>query len=269
MTGRTVITVDNVVGSQIIVGNGSAAIRLTLDGASVLDAGAGPRLRVGREPRRLAVRERPALVGRDAVVASAVADLAEGRSVQLFGAPGVGRRAVAHAIVGWLGAAGHTGVQVLDGLEPHTLGSLFTWLARHFFEETWYEPDEETLRAAAEQTGASGIVVIADCDLTTDEADRLLGTFQQCVFLLTSRQQTLFSSSASAYEIDPLTVGQARELLARELAAVPTDVSDAQVEEAYRLAEGQTRRLIHYSSFVRSAARHPGPGPQQIGRAHV
>ena len=257
------VTISDTISSQIVVGNSSMALQVTVDGGAALGAGPEPRPRIAREPRRLSVRTRPEPIGRAEVITRAVADLTAGRNVQLFGTPGVGRRAVAHAIVERLGAAEHTGVQLLDSAEPYTLGSLYTRLARHFFEELWYEPDEEMLRGAAEQAGVSGIVVIADCDLPAAEVGRLLDTFQNCVFLLTSGQQTLFAASGSAYEVDPLTLGQARELLARELAGDPASSPNAQIEQAHRLAEGQTQRLIEYASFLRSTARRPGPDPRQ------
>ncbi|HEV2634181.1 MAG TPA: hypothetical protein VGX23_03475 [Actinocrinis sp.] len=259
-------TISDVVGSQIVVGNGNIAIQLTVDDRSELRPDSGPRRRTARELQRLHVRPRPEPVGRDELVARAAADLAEGRNVQLFGAPGVGRLAVAHAVAARLGALGHRGVQLLDAEEPATLAALLSRLAWHFFDEAWYEPDESQLRAAARDAGVSGIVVIADCDLTPAEIERLLDVFPRCAFLLTSSQQTLYAGSGTALEVDPLTLAQARELLVRELSADPAhpvNLRPSQLNEAHRLAEGQTQRLVEYASFLRSAARNPGRSPHQ------
>ena len=265
------ITVTNAIGSQILVGDGCVQISVLLGGASRLDDLDGrPALRATTLPV-LPSAERADPIGREEIIAGAAADLAAGRSVQLVGAPGVGRTAVARAVSRRLGAQQLRGVHLHGGGEPWTLRLLYERLAKVFFSLPWDNPDETVLRAAVAETDLAGVVVVTDCDLGSAELTRLLDTFPSFVFLITSPQQTLAGESTARYEVDPLTGEQARELLTRQLAADPVSRQNVQFDEAYRLSEGQPQRLLQHAAFIRRAAdraeqteRIPVPFPEQI-----
>jgi len=128
-------------------------------------------------------------VGREDIIRQVAAEIACGTSVQLHGAPGVGKKAVARAVIRRL-AAGPTPVRGIevpshDG-QPHTLDSVYEFLARAFFKGITFEPPERQLRAAVAAAGLAAVVVIDDCELPPEDLTRLLATFHNCTFLLTS-----------------------------------------------------------------------------------
>jgi zinc-ribbon domain len=102
----TGIVVQDVVRSQIAVGNGNVQVQVTVDGVSrITERDGGVQLRV-REIPALPATSRPSLIGRDTLVEEACQALSGRTSVQLFGAPGVGRSAVAEAVLRRLAEAG-------------------------------------------------------------------------------------------------------------------------------------------------------------------
>ena len=265
------VSLQNVIGSQVVVGDGSFQISILVGGASRLDPVAGgPALQAATLPV-LGGADRPDPIGRDEIIAQAAADLAADRCVQLYGEPGVGRTAVAQAIARRLGAQGLRGVHLFGGGEQWTLRLLYERLAKAFFSVPWDNPDETALRAAVGTASVRGVVIVSDCDLDPAELTRLLDTFPGCVFLLTSRQRTLPGGSAAHYEVDPLTLGQARELLTLQLGADPAGRQNVQFDEAYRLSGGRPQHLLQHAAFIGRAAVRPGqteriavPFPEQI-----
>jgi hypothetical protein len=170
----------------------------------------------------------------------------------------VGRKAIAEAVVRRLGAAGVAGVQLMAGAEPHSLESVYRRLVQVFFGVAWFQPDEAVLRVEAARADLRALIVITDCDLQPADLGRLLGTFPQCRFLLTSRQRTLEHDAGAAYEVDPLTPGQARELITRVLGSNPAGLQNLQAEEAWRLADGHVLRLLQHAAFLDRTASRPG-----------
>ena len=152
-------------------------------------------------------------------------------------------------------------VRVADirpGAEPYTLALLYQRLVQVFFGSEWHQPDEAILRIEVARAGLRALIMIIDCDLSRDELGRLLDSFPGCTFLLTSHRQTLSADAGGAYEVDPLTSDQARELLARELGSDLARRQNLQWQEAYRQAGGQVQRLIEHAAFVKRAATRPG-----------
>ena len=208
------------------------------------------------EPREiplLATFGEPWPAGRDQVIGEVAAELAANLSVQLHGAPGVGKKAIARAVIRRL-AAGPNPVRGValwpSGGRPHTLGYLYERLAGLFFAGTTFQPPEPRLRAAAAAAGLAAVVVIGDCELPSRDLAQLLGTFPRCAFLLTSGHRTLFSSGV-AHEVGPLPLDAAAELIARHTGQHPAALSRLQVTQACNLAAGQTRRLLQYAAFLR------------------
>jgi hypothetical protein len=251
--------VHSAVQSQIAVGNGNVQIQVTAGGTSQFGQLQGGVALWRREVPVLASTGRRAdPVGRDAITEQAFRSIYRGTSVQLFGAAGVGRKAIAEAVTRRLGAAGVAGVQLMADAEPHTLESVYRRLVQVFFGVAWFQPDEAVLRVEVARADLRALIVITDCDLPPAELGRLLGTFPRCRFLLTSRQRTLEHDAGAAYEVDPLTPGQARELITRVLGGNPVGLQNLQVEEAWRMADGHVQRLLQHAAFLDRTARRPG-----------
>jgi hypothetical protein len=206
-----------------------------------------------REIPVLATFAEPWPAGRDQVIGEVAAELAATLSVQLYGAPGAGKKAIARAVIRRLAAGPNPvrGVELWpEGPQPHTLERLYERLAGLFFAGTTFQPPESRLRVAVAAAGLAAVVVIGDCELPARDLARLLGTFPDCTFLLTSGHRTLFSSGV-AHEIGPLAPDAAAGLIAAQAGQRP---DPGQVEQACDLAAGQTWRLLQSGAFLQSAA---------------
>lgn len=238
-----VSTGDNAVNSiiQVQVADGAAVFRPVAE----LEARDIPPLATfaEREP-----------VGRRAVIEKVARELASGMTVQLYGPPGAGKKAIARAVIRRMGATAEVrGFELLPpGDQPHTLASLYERLTASLFGVVTYEPPETRLRAAVAAASLKALVVIADCDLPAKDLTRLLGTFPGCVFLLTSTHRALYRSG-SAHQISPLPLEAATDLVMQEIGHDHGGLQGLQIAEAYRLAAGQTYRLLQYAAFIRTA----------------
>jgi hypothetical protein len=206
-------------------------------------------------------------VGRDEIVDQVAAEIAAGQSVQFYGPPMAGKKAVARAVMRRLGAGREPprGVELLpQGDQPHTLGTLYARLTEFFFQVTTYEPPEPRLRAAVTDVNLTAVIVIGDCELPAEDLTRLLGTFPDCSFLLTSTHRTLYRTGA-AYEIGPLSLADAFELVAQETGMDHDGLRRLRVTEAYELTAGQPHRLVQYAAFLRAVqAKGGGPDPLSV-----
>jgi hypothetical protein len=254
--------VRDVFRSQVAVGDGNVQIKVDVDGSTQFGHVQGGVALQVRDVPVLTPRARRDLVGRDALVEQVSWDLYRQTSVQLFGAPGVGRTAVAEAVLRQLAAV--RGVELRPQNQPHTLESLYRRLVHVFFGEIWYQPEEAVLRLEVARADLHALIVIMDCDLDHEDLSRLLGSFPGCTFLLTSRRQTLSDDIGAVYEVDPLTPGQARELVTRELRSDLAGLQNLQWTEAYRLAGGQVQRLMEHVAFIKRAAIRPGHTDLQL-----
>ena len=255
---RSSVMVRDVFRSQVAVGDGNVQILVDVDGSTQFGhVHGGVALQV-RDVPVLTPRARRDLVGRKSLIEHVSWDLYRQTSVQLFGVPGVGRTAVAEAVLRRLAAAEVRGVELRPQNQPHTLESLYRRLVHVFFGEIWYQPEEAVLRLEVARADLHALIVIMDCDLDHEDLSRLLGSFPGCTFLLTSRQQTLGEDAGAAYEVDPLTPGQARQLVTRELGSDLAGLQNLQWTEAYRLAGGQVQRLMEHVAFIKRAATRSG-----------
>jgi hypothetical protein len=244
--------------SQIAIGDGNFQVQVTMDGSSQFGRVQGGVALQVRELPPLAPAVRPDLVGRDALVEQVAADLMRDKNVQLFGPPGVGRSAVAEAVLRRLSAAQVRVAEIRPGAQPYTLASLYQRLVQVFFGSEWHQPEEAVLRLEIARAGLRALIMIIDCDLDRHEINRLLGSFPGCAFLLTSHRQSLSADAGAAYEVDPLTPDQARELLTRELGRDLAGRQNLQWREAYRQTGGQVQRLIEHAAFVKRVSARPG-----------
>jgi len=209
-----------------------------------------PALRTLREPEP---------VGRATIVGQVAAQLRARTSVQLYGPAGIGKKAIARAVIRELRHDAVRGVELRPRLsQENTLTTLYEQLAGVFFHVSVTEPAEEQLWAAAD--GITALVVIYDCELPADQVGRLLATFPGCVFLLTSQHLTIGQAGA-AREIEPLDQRSALTLVTRELGHDPVGLQQAQAGQACDLAAGQVQRLLLYAAFLRSTEWWPGHRP--------
>lgn len=252
------VVVRDVSNSQVIVGEGNYALKFTINGAS------GYSDRTASEPLRsrpLAVinpRRGEDPVGRVQLVDAATTALLDGFSVQLCGGAGVGKTAVAEAVARRLADRTRPGIVLAGGRPRDDLTSLYTELAKLFFSVAWYTPDEAVLRAETARHRPCGVVVVPDFALSAQDSDRLLGTFPDCLFLLCSRQQSLYSG-ATVLDVEPLGLDEARQLVAGQLGRPLDGFENLQVERIHQLGEGRIARLLVCAAFLRRAADAPRP----------
>lgn len=258
MEDTTAVELRRVAHSQVLVGDGAVAVRIQPGGGTSLEATPGiiNALTLRALPPLRGRARAAELAGRDAVLAAALDDLVAGRQIQLVGAAGAGRRAVALALVDLAAARSLPGAVLLGGPEPYSLDSLYSRLAGLFFDVRWHEPDEQALRAVTERLAPSGLITVTDFDLSGDEAQRLLQTFPQCRFVVTSSVPTL-QDRAAVHAVTPLTeddaVALVRGVLGREL----TEPERAQALAAHARALGRAAALVTSAAFLRRAAEDP------------
>lgn len=217
------------------------------------------------------------LFGREELVRQVTDQLRSGRSVQLYGVPGVGRQAIALEVTGRLGAHGRRGAVLLPQAGPaDTLAAVYDRLARQVFGKEFLRGvEEDLLRAAVAKVSAHFTLV--DCALSGAELARLQQTFPRCTFLLTSPYRTLTNSPDTVHHVQPLGRAAAAELLGAELGLPlgPVGLQNLQFDQAYRMAEGRPQRLLQYAAFIRGsddwrarAAEAPfdRPGPVDPGQ---
>ena len=209
-----------------------------------------PVLRTLREPEP---------VGRAAIVGQVAAQLRAQTSVQLYGPTGIGKKAIARAVIRELSRDAVRGVELRPRLSQETtLTTVCEQLAGVFFHVNVASPAEEQLWAAAR--GIAALVVICDCELPASQVARLLATFPGCVFLLTSQHLTIGRAGA-ARQIGPLDRRSALALVTQELGHDTAGLQQAQAEQAWDLAAGQVQRLLLYAAFLRSTEWWPGHRP--------
>lgn len=254
----TSVSISNLSYSQVVVGNRNVALQLTVEGtAGYSDRYVSPPL----QPRPLPViRARAAAepVGRESVVEEALAAVLDQRSVQLCGTPGVGKTAVAEAIARRLTAAERPGLLLAGGSARAELAPLYTELARALFSVDWYAPDETVLRTETARHRPTGVIVVPDCALDPEDAERLLGTFPECVFVFCSPQQSLYSREL-VLDLAPLGLDAARALVERELGRPLDGFEHLQVQRVHELAEGRISRLLVCAAFLRRVAADARP----------
>ena len=252
------VRVARVTRAQILVGDGAVAVEVSAGGETTLADGTG-RLDA-LSPRPLPALRAPAgraePVGRADLVARSCRALGDGRSVQLVGGVGVGRAAVAAAVVQRLAAESRPGAQLLGGARPHTLSSLYTRLSGLFFDALWHEPEEDALRGLTRRTQPKGIIVVTDCDLVGDGTTRLLESFPECVFLFTSTAATL-GDAEYTYEVPPFGVEETAQLVQNALGRELRETDLDQVRRAHALAQGRVAALATYAAFLRRVAADP------------
>lgn len=253
--GRAAVTGSNA--GDTTAGGPATSVQLQMAGdtAQVHDL---TELRPQEIPVLRTLRE-PEPVGRSAIVGQVAAQLRAQTSVQLYGPAGIGKKAIARAVIRELSRDAVRGVELRPRLsQENTLTTVCEQLAGVFFHVNVASPAEEQLAAAAR--GIAALVVICDCELPAGQVARLLATFPGCVFLLTSQHLTIGRAGA-AREIEPLDRRSALTLVTQELGHDTAGLQQAQAEQACDLAAGQVQRLLLYAAFLRSTEWWPGHRP--------
>ncbi|MGX1676351.1 hypothetical protein [Streptomyces sp. NPDC055400] len=194
------------------------------------------------------------LFGRAALVEQVTDQLAAGRSVQLYGQEGVGRKAITQAVHQRLAARGTRGHVLLpDGGGGDTLQTLYDRLAKAFFGKGFLRQVDETMLRAAVAEAAVHITVV-DSTLSREDMSRLLGTFGSCTFLFTSPYRTL-PAPGVAHHVQPLGRDAATELLSAGLGLQldPTGLRNLQFDHAYSASRGWPQRLLQYAEFIKGS----------------
>jgi hypothetical protein len=248
-----------------IVSTGDFAFNVCYVDGRYVETGSLRELPVQAAPL-LAAPARAELFGRDGLVEDVCGQLAEGRSVQLYGNAHVGKRAVAEAVHRRLAGRRTRGhVLAPRAGEQETLDVLYGRLAEAFFGKAFLrDVDETVLRAAVGDVSGVHITVL-DCALEQEDVARLLETFPGCTFLLTSPYPTLPDGEA-AHHVQPLPRDSAIELLSAELglALGPEGLRNLQFDHVYEMSEGRPRLLLQYASFIKGSdawRAMPAKGP--------
>jgi hypothetical protein len=207
-----------------------------------------------REPPELPQSSVTELFGRQELVEQVAQQLTDGRSVQLHGRGGVGKKAVAWAVHRRLASSGVRGHVLLPRAgETDTLAGTYERLAGVFFGRNFLRGvDESMLRAAV--AGATAHITLVDCTLDAESLARVMDTFPGCTFLISSGFRTL-ADPESAHLVQPLTRAAAADLLSAELglALGPVGLQNLQFDHAYQLSEGRPERLRLFAEFIKSS----------------
>lgn len=225
------------------------------------------------EPPELLAGDPARLHGREEIAELITDQIASGRSAQLYGEPGVGKKSISLAVHKRLSARGVRGHLLLprSSGDPYTLALVYKRLAVRFFGRKFLlAVDETVLRATL--SGAEAHITLIDCPLSREDVSRLLKTFSSCTFLITSRHFTL-PDPDGAHHVEPLSRADAINLLSADLglSVGPVGLQNLQFDHAYRLAEGRPQQLRLYAEFIRSsdqwrvrAAEEPSDQPALI-----
>ncbi|MET9833701.1 hypothetical protein ABZ078_31365 [Streptomyces sp. NPDC006385] len=243
-----------------IVTTGSHTINVIYDGKALVEI-TNLRDLTPHQPPPLPSAGRSKLFGRGTLVDDVVAQLGGGSSVQLYGKPGVGKKAVAAAVHRKLAAQrvrGHV-LYPRAGLdEDDSLQALYRRLAGAFFGTHFLRDIDETqLRAAVATADFSGAhVTVVDCALPQNDLARLLETFPGCTFLFTSPYATLPDTDAT-HLVRPLSRTAAIELLSAEvgLSLGPAGLQKLQFDHVWDESGGAPQRICQYARFIKASAQ--------------
>lgn len=231
-----------------------------------------------RQPPPLSrpVAEGP-LFGRDAIIEAVTSRLAAGMSAQIFGEPGVGKKAIAREVHGNLAMLGRHGWMLnppAGGGEG--LDGLYRRLATLVFGESILTGVDESELAAA-VVGWSAHFTIVGTALDSREASRLLNTFPDCTFLFTGRTQIL-QDADGVHHVPPLRREPAIQLFTASLGATfgPPGPDAALLDYAIQSSGGSPLRLRSLAAYTRfyeqwrgspdrESSEDPPPRPTEVG----
>lgn len=235
----------------ISVGDMATNVILGPDGfqqtPSLLELPLRPAPEVPPEPVRL--------FGREDLVERVHRQVRAGTSVQLYGHPGVGKKAVADAVRTRLAAEHHRGHLLLPAMgETENLETVYRSLAGLFFGQRFLRGiDESELREAVADV-RDVLIAVYDCALSREDMAWLLRTFHGCTFLITSPYRTL-PDPAAVHHVQPLQRDAAAELFSAELGLPvgPVGLRALQFDHAFRAARGRPQRLKQYAEFIKGS----------------
>ncbi|KUL37773.1 hypothetical protein ADL22_20505 [Streptomyces sp. NRRL F-4489] len=251
--GAPVVVHGDVTG---IVATGAHSLNVIYDGRALVEI-TSLRDLTPRQPPPLPAAGRTTLFGRDALVADVVARIRGGGSAQLYGKPGVGKKAVAAAVHRELavqGRRGHVLYPRTGADEEESLQTLYGRLAGALFGTHFLRAVDETqLRAAVAAADFAGAhLTVIDCALPQSDLTRLLETFPGCTFLFTSPYATL-PDTEGAHPVRPLSRTAAVELLSAEIGLPlgPAGLRNLQFDHVWRESGGEPQRICQYAQFIK------------------
>jgi hypothetical protein len=195
------------------------------------------------------------LFGRNAIVDQACEQVRDGKSVQLYGRAGVGKKAIADAVRAGLAAEGRRGHLLLPAMgETASLQAVYRSLAGLFFKRHFLRDIKESELRQAVSGVRDVCIAIYDCALSREDVTHLMRTFEGCTFLLTSPYRTLPDSGA-VHHIQPLMRQAAVELFSAELGLEfsPVGLRELQFDHALEKADGSPQRLKQYAEFIKGS----------------
>jgi hypothetical protein len=236
-----------VVGKYLLLINAAHGDLITPVGQRIL-----PRARP--RPVSLLPEPFPNLIDRETEIATAWEALRAGIPVELYGATGVGKTALARHMAHDPAAAGFVdGViwlpvqRAIDDL----LQSLFDVL---FESDIGDKPSDGEIRRSLQPIRA--VVMLDDPDLAPDQVDLLTDAAPACSFLLTSAQRHL-QDRGRAIELGGLSREDAFLLVERTLGHPLTPDDRLAAEEVVAAVHGNPRALLEAAALPRAVAQMP------------
>jgi hypothetical protein len=183
------------------------------------------------------------LVGRQQEISSAIAALKSRKSLEFYGASGVGKSVLVRYLATQTEIISSFGDGVISfdaGYQP--VADLLQFLFDAFSEtENAYKPTEKEIRQALQHKQA--LLVLDDKKLTQDDLEELISAVPRCTLLLASRERH-FWGELQAYRLSGLSVIDAQVLVEKELQRSLSSEECQAVAELCTLLEGNPWQLL-------------------------
>jgi hypothetical protein len=233
------------VSGQVVIGDYNIVVsRLN---TTVVTQFNGPDPEITRLPGRpleLGPEQEP--VGRARFTTDVLSLLGERIPVQVHGPAGAGKSALLRHVARQA-EPDHPAVVYLNARH-----SSFDDLCQDLFESChdagMYRPPEAKRRRLL--SAVEALVVVDHSLLPAADLDRLLDYAPRCVFLLGSRERTLWGRGR-ALELPPLEDSDGRELIIRELGRAPHAAEASTIVTALRESDGMPDKLLRCGAYLR------------------
>lgn len=236
---------------QLAVGDNN--VQVFADHGSVVHVYQGrPIVPVRRPPPVvLAPRPFPGLLGRATEVAAARATLRAAQPFEYYAQAGWGKTALLRYL-GQLAGGGYPDGVVYQPSDGQPLGDLLQFLFDAFYQtDVPFKPTAGQLRQYLQPLRA--LVILDDLDLDRCQLDALLTAMPQSVFLLASRERTLWGSG-QAEAVGGLAKEAGLELFERELGRLLTSAEQPAFERLWSSLAGNPLGLTEAAALVREKA---------------
>ncbi len=237
---------------QVAIGDN--IIQVNADHGSVVNLYEGKPIVARRRsaPVLLPPRPFPGLLGRAAEVTAAKTAVRAAQPFEYYAEPGWGKTALLRYL-GQLASDGYPDGVVYQPAGGQPLSDLLQFLFDAFYEtDIPFKPTAGQLRQYLQALRA--LVILDDLDLDRDQLDTLLTSMPQGIFLLASKQRTLWGSG-QAEALSGLAQDAALELFERELGRLLTAAEQPAFVRLWTTLAGSPLGLTEAAALVREKGR--------------